>query len=236
MPLTQYQLQRIHDAHRWYENVYCPLDGHSPESIRYMALWAVFNAIYNIADYPKVTLRSVSSNEGVINLYIRGRDEATKLRFISRQFAQDDQFAASLIRENSQFIIYLSQRIPDVWQPPGITSLHFNHNDQNYTLDLSTLHGIASLDNRLFLQDGTVLFQYHHLDYDLNSDDLPRDLGKFYRQLIFILYQLRNNIVHGGSASFFMEKNDLSQGAMRLLNSLILYLFDHPDLLHQNIT
>ena len=235
MPISEYQRQRINDVRQWYEDVYRHLEGNAPESIRYMALWAVFNALYNIADYPNVALRSVSPDDGTIKPYIHGRNDDKKLRFISRRFMQDYQFTASLIRDNEEFITYLSQRTPDVQQPPGTTLLRFNHVNQSYTLDLSTLHGIASLDNRLFLQDGSVLFQYHHLDMDLNPDGLPRDKPKFYRQLVFMLYQLRNNIVHGGSASFFMHKTELTIGAMRLLNSLVqILIFNHPELLQQD--
>jgi hypothetical protein len=176
----------------------------------------------------------VSDDDGRIKPYIRGRDEDKKLRLISRRFVQDDQFTASLIRDNREFIIYLSKRTPDVQQPSGTTSLRFNHNNQSYTINLSTLYGIASLDNRLFQQDGTVLFQYHHLDLDLNPDGLPRDRQKFYRQLVYMLYLLRNNIVHGGSAAFFQRKTELTTGAMRLLNSLVQYLLNHPELLQQD--
>jgi hypothetical protein len=234
MALSDYQLQRVNDVRQWYENVYRSLGGNAPESIRYMTLWAIFNALYNIADYPRVALRGVSIDDGKIKPYIRGRNEDTKLRFISRCFAHDDQFTSSLIQENRRFITRLSHRTPEVQQPLGTTSIQFEHNNLSYTLDLSNLHGIASLDNRVLLHNGMTLFQYFHLDLCLNPDCVPTDRPKFYRQLVFMLYQLRNNIVHGGSAAFFMNKTELSIGALRVLNSLIQYLFNHEELLGQN--
>jgi len=48
-----------------------------------------------------------------------------------------------------------------------------------YTLDLSTLHGIASLDNRLVRENGSVLFQYHHLGYDLDSNAVSFKTANF---------------------------------------------------------
>jgi hypothetical protein len=96
------------------------------------------------------------------------------------------------------------------------------------------LHGIASIDNRLVLDDGTVLFQYQHLDLNLNKDNFPNDCRKLFRQLIFVLYQLRNNIVHGGSAAYFMQKTELSTGAIRLLDDIVWYILGHPELLEQD--
>jgi len=234
MPITDYQHQRVQDVQHWYEDVYCALDGHVPESIRYMALWAVFNALYNIADYPKVTLKTVSSDEGKIRPYIRGRDDDKKLRFIARKLSQDSRFVESVFQNHSEFITYLSQRTPEVQQPPDTKTIQFEHNYQKYTINLSDLHGIASIDNRFFLPDGKVLFQYHYIDLDLSQDNLPKDARKFFLQLLNMLYQLRNNIVHGGSAAYIMQKVDLSTRAISLLDDIILYLFAHPELLDQD--
>lgn len=234
MALSNYQLERVTDVRRWYEDVHRPLDGHASESVRYMTLWAVFNALYNIADYPKVELRSVSVDDGKTKPYIRGRDDDKKLRFISRSISKDMELVTSIFRNHFEFINHLAQRRPEVHQPSGIASINFEHNGQSYALDLSDLHGIASIDNRLFLESGSVLFQYHHLELILNKNNLPKDRQKFFRQLIFILYQLRNNIVHGGSAAFFMQKTELSIGAMRLLDEIVRYLMEHPKLLEQD--
>ncbi len=234
MALSDYQRERVNDVRQWYKNIYRPLEGNAPESIRYMTLWAVFNALYNIADYPKVELRSVSLDDGKTKPYIRGRDDDKKLRFISRSISKDTELVASIFQNHIEFINRLAQRRPEVHQPSGVTSINFEHNGQNYSLNLSGLHGIASIDNRLFLGDGSVLFQYHHLELNLNKDNLPKDRQKFFRQLIFVLYQLRNNIVHGGSAAFFMHKTELSIGAMRLLDHIVRHIFDHSELLEQD--
>jgi hypothetical protein len=234
MSLSNYQLERVEDVRRWYEYVHCPLDGHIPESVRYMTLWAVFNALYNIADYPKVELKSVSSDDGKTKPYIHGRNEDKKLRFISRSISKDTALVSSIMHDHFEFINLLAQRRPEVHQPLGVTSLNFEHGGQSYSLDLSNLQGIASIDNRLLLEDGSVLFQYHHLELNLNKEDLPKDRQKFFRQLIFMLYQLRNNIVHGGSAAFFMRKTELSTGAIRLLDAIVRHILVHPELLEQD--
>lgn len=236
MALTDYQRERVNDVRQWYENIYCLLDGHAPESIRYMTLWAVFNALYNIADYPKVKLKKVSEDEGKPNPNIRGQKEKEKLVFISKSISKDKKLVASIFQNHIEFIKHLAQRRPEVHQPPGVTSINFEHNGQNYSLNLSGLYGIASIDNRLFLDDGSVLFQYHHLELNLNKDKLPKDPQKFFKQLIFMLYQLRNNIVHGGSAAFFMQKTELSSGAISLLDDIVRHLLDHPELLEQDGT
>jgi hypothetical protein len=234
MALSSYQVERVADVRRWYEDIHRPLDGHAPESVRYMSLWAVFNALYNIADYPKVELKSVSSDDGKTKPYIHGRNDDKKLRFISRSISKDTPLVISILNNHFEFINLLAQRRPEVHQPSGVTSINFEHSGQSYTLELSDLYGIASIDNRLFLENGSVLFHYHHLELDLDKDNLPKDCQKFCRQLIFVLYQLRNNIVHGGSAAFFMRKTELSIGAMRLLDDIVRHLLDHPELLEQD--
>lgn len=234
MDLSNYQLERVTDVRRWYEDVHRPLDGHAPESVRYMTLWAVFNALYNIADYPKVEIRSVSIEDNKTKPKIRGRDDEKKLRFIARSISKDTELVTSIVHDHFEFINFLVQRNPEVYQPSGVTSINFEHNGQSYTLDLSNLYGIASIDNRLFLKNGSVLFQYHYIELDLDTDNLPKDRPKFFRQLIFVLYQLRNNIVHGGSAAFFMRKTELSIGAIRLLDDIVRHILDHPELLEQD--
>lgn len=234
MTLSNYQLERVADVRRWYEDIHRPLDGHAPESVRYMTLWAVFNALYNIADYPKVELKSVSSDDGKTKPYIHGRNDDKKLRFISRSISKDISLVTTIMQDHFEFINLLTQRKPEVHQPSGVTSIDFEHDGQSYTLDLTDLHGIASIDNRLFLKNGSVLFQYHHIELNLNKDNLPKDRQKFFRQLLYILYQLRNNIVHGGSAAFFMRKTQLSIGAIRLLDDIVRHLLDHPELLEQD--
>jgi hypothetical protein len=234
MTISEYQGERVDNVRSWYEQIYLPLDGHVPESIRYMTLWAVFNALYNIADYPKVKLRSVSSDEGIIKPYIRGRDDDKKLRYISRQLAKDNELIADVFRNHEAFVKELAQRKPEIQQPLETELIQFEFNTQTFTLNLSELQGIASIDNRVFLENGAVLFQYHHLDLDLNKDGLPKDRPKFFRQVAFMLYQLRNNIVHGGSAAFFSHKTKLTVGAISLLNAIVQYLLNHSELLEQD--
>lgn len=181
-----------------------------------------------------MTLRSVSTDDGITKPYIRGRDDDKKLRFISRKLSRDTQFVTSIFRDHLDFITHLAQRTPEVQQPPNTTTIQFEHEHQSYTLNLSDLHGIASIDNRLFLENGKVLFQYHCLDLDLAQDNLPKDRRNFILQLLYMLYQLRNNIVHGGSAAYFMQKTHLSIGAIRLLDAIVRHLLDHPELLEQD--
>jgi len=190
--------------------------------------------LYNIADYPKTKLKNVSTDDdGQVKPYIRGRNEDKKLRFVSSRLSQDPNFVASILQDKREFITYLAQRPPEIQQPQGTQEIEFEFENESYTIDLSELRGIGSLDNRILLDNGTILFQYHHLDLDLNQDGTPRNPHKFFKQLIYMLYQLRNNIVHGGSAAFFMRKTELTIGAMSLLESFCERIFKHHDLLEQ---
>lgn len=229
MTLSDYQNQRVEDVRLWYRDVYCQLGDDVPVSIRYMTLWAIFNALYNIADYPKVALKSVSVIDGKIIPKIFGRKEGKKLSSISKCFANNEEFTTILVENHKNFIKHLSLRTPQVQQPENTTSIRFECEGHDYTIDLTHLHGIASLDNRVILNNGEVLFQYYFLDFRYEQNILPIEPQKFYKQLVFMLYQLRNNIVHGGSAAFFMDKKELSEGAIGILDSLIQYLFSHPD-------
>ena len=235
MALSEHQTQRLHDVQAWYHDIYRPLDGHAPVSVQYMALWAVFNALYNVADYPNIKLKNVSANDGRVKPYIRGRDEDTKIRFITRRLSQDPQFVASMLQNNQEFIRYLAERTPNIEQPSGVQEIEFDFKNKSYTIDLTELHGIGSLDHRMFLDNGRVLFQYHYLCLDLDKGGIPKNSQKFLLQLIYMLYQLRNNIVHGGSAAFFMKKTELTIGAMRLLQSICEHLFTHTHLLDQEL-
>jgi len=232
--MSKYQLQRVQDAQQWYEQVYRTLGESVPISIRYMTLWAVFNALYNIADYPNVSLKKVIQEGEKIKPVIYGSHERDKLTHISKIISKNIDFVHDLISRNRAFITLLSRRRPVVEQPEGITTIDFTHNTQAYKIDLSQIWGIASLDNRKIQEDGTVLFQYASLDSELNPETLiPEDPKIFTDQIIFMLYQLRNNIVHGGSTAFFMEKTRLSSGAIHILNDLVRYLLDQPQLLQQ---
>jgi hypothetical protein len=233
MSLTAYQKQRLQDVQSWYQDIYRSLDGYAPVSVQYMALWAVFNALYNIADLPKVKLRSVSTDDERIKPYMRGRNEDKKIRFVARQLSQDADFVTLVMQGNKEFIEYLAERLPEVEQPSGTEEIQFEFEKKTYIIDLNELHGLGSLDNRIILANGEVLFQYYSLDLDLDQDGIPTNSQNFLLQLIFMLYQLRNNIVHGGAAAFFSHKTELTIGAMQLLQSICRYLFDHPNLLEQ---
>lgn len=233
MTLSKYQTQRLLDVRSWYEEIYRPLDGHAPVSVQYMALWALFNALYNIADYPKMKLRSVSTEDGHVKPYIRGRKEDKKIRFVARQLSQDADFVTSLMKNNQRFIRYLAERTPEIEQPSETEKVQFEFEKNAYTIDLTELHGLGSLDNRIILDNGEVLFQYHSLDLDLDENGVPKNLQKFLIQLLYMLYQLRNNIVHGGAAAFFLHKTELTIGAMQILQSICEHLFGNQDFLEQ---
>lgn len=64
--LRNYQQNRLSDVREWYRKFYLYRASHEedpvdPVVIRYLILWAVFNALYNIPDMPN---RRVSSVEG----------------------------------------------------------------------------------------------------------------------------------------------------------------------------
>lgn len=235
MAITNYQIERIQDIRSWYAQIYQTLEENIPISIRYLSLWAVFNSIYNLADYPKVKLKGVSINDGRIIPSIRGRDDDKKLRFIARQLSIDLVFVKDFIQTHFEIIEALANRTPEVNQPTGTETIVFEFDSKKFGINLAELHGIASIDNRITQNDGTVLFQYRYLDLDLSKENVPNEPYKFFLQLLLVLYQLRNNITHGGSVAFYMNKSDLSSGAIMILNTIVQHLLSHQELLDQDM-
>ena len=127
---------------------------------------------------------------------------------------------------------WFSTRRPTVQQPKEIESISYSCNDQNYTFDLEDVKGIASTDNRVILPTGEgIVFQYCLLDLELDDSKNPKDPNRFIEQLIFCLYQIRNNIVHGGSATFGMQKKELASQSNEILEKIIDHLFSYNELL-----
>jgi len=88
MALTEFQHQCITDTREWFEAVYRPWMDMLLKAYDTWALWAVFNALYNVADYPKVSLRGVSSDGGKTIPIIHGRMKIKNFALLQRDWLQ----------------------------------------------------------------------------------------------------------------------------------------------------
>lgn len=137
----------------------------------------------------------------------------------------------TLIGKNYEVLKELANHCPTVGQPDGTIELTYEVIGKKCRLDTSKLRGVASLDRRLVREDGSVLFMY--APFHLNRNDVETTAGRerLIKELVFVLYQIRNNIVHGGSASFFMMEAPLAAGTLQILEDLVEYLFERPNIL-----
>lgn len=225
--ITKYQQTRTQDIHEWYKEKY-----HrsiiTDDQIKYIVLWAVFNALYNVLDYPKREVRGVDGNVP----RIWGSRESEKLKRIAKIIAKEEMLINMIIGNHLDSLQRLSGRHPTVHQPNQVEVLEYEYQNQHYTFDTRLVKGIASTDNRIILPDYEgIIFQYQLLILDLDRDRFPNYPDEFIEQLVFYLYQIRNNIVHGGTATFSMDKKSLADDGMRILDEIIVYLFEHQELL-----
>ena len=224
--IRQYQLERIEAIRCWFHEYY--IDGLDP-MISYIILWAVFNALYNTIDLPNNVIRGAYTEEIPPNPYIKGSGERQKIDALSQKISTDEAFIRTLMERHSFHIHELSTHIPSVTQPNKIRELKFtpdNNDDHEYVFNLNEVRGVASLDNRKFLEDGSVLFQYRRLNLDLDDNHYPRNPCNFLKQLSLVLYQIRNNIVHGGTAAYNMKEKPLLVFALPILEEIVRYLIE----------
>lgn len=227
MDITDYQKTRIKDIHNWYISKNQNSQIHDVQ-IQYIVLWAVFNALYNVLDYPKREVRGVDGNIP----RIWGSSESQKLKQIAKVIAKEEMAIKIIIGKHLESVQRFASRHPTVRQPNQKGVLEYEYQNQKYTFDVGQVEGIASTDNRIILPDdeGTI-FHYQQLNLDLDRERFPNYPEKFIEQLVFYLYQIRNNIVHGGTASFSMDKKSIADDGMRILDEIIKYLFRHQELL-----
>jgi hypothetical protein len=232
--VREFQRERLRDIRSWYQVNYKTLGEHVAPLIRYIVLWSVFNAIYNVADLKNERgVRVKPQANGRIKLQIKGvNGDRKRIENIAGLVASDREFVRKLVYEHRDVLEYLAKRQPDVIQPDGVTVIKFEKDGKSCEFELDKVRGIASLDNRLFMPDGAVLFEYADLDIEFaEEDEIAIDEHRFMKQLALMLYQLRNNIVHGGSASFGMMKEELVKQTIDILNQVVEYLLGHAELI-----
>jgi hypothetical protein len=126
-------------------------------------------------------------------------------------------------------------RIPAVAQREGVDPAEqmpivYKDQDGEWVEDLfspTAIHGIASLDHRLFLADGYKFFEYAAIESPWDAEGNLIDLEITVKQLLNILYQLRNNVVHGGVVSD--KRKSIINDALPILQKFVELVFANVD-------
>ncbi|CAG0983956.1 hypothetical protein ANRL4_02050 [Anaerolineae bacterium] len=228
-----FQRERLRDIRDWYKRIYRPLRNNSQPLIRYIVLWSVFNALYNVADLSNTPIIQdvIPLSDGRVKPRIRRTGDRNKVVNIAAQVANDKDFVRQLAGKYKEALTDLATRRPSVSQPNDTSEIRFEKDGTSYVIQLDEVVGIASLDNRMFLPDGTVLFEYANLDIQFDDKGgLVTNEESLMHQIMLMLYQLRNNIVHGGSAAFGMMKKHLVEQTVHILEDIVDYLLTHEKL------
>jgi hypothetical protein len=229
-PLREYQLTRITNIEAWYRRIAAPhVTPGQDSSVRYLLLWTTLNALYNVLDMPKRRLRRPDSTTLRPRLDKRGED--AKLRELARVLAKDVAFASDLLVRHRDFLRRVSRRSPAVTQPDEAEEIHYEVDGQEYVFTPKRARGIASLDRRVILADGHKVYEYSMLNWPISEDAVIADTERFVREALFVLYQIRNNVAHGGAAAFFKRGDKVSEGAMAILDDFVRYMFENHEIL-----
>ena len=223
MEWKQIQQERLSNVRQWYWYYYVE---DRPCIIRYMVLWAVFNALYNLAYLPKRKVTGIHEEDGhrIPNIWCMGEKEILK-KFAVHLSRQDGLLTQLLQGDTRRSLEEFSSRMPNISQPTEEIDIEVD----GEIISVDEFQGIASIDRRIYRDDGSVIYQYAPFDFDLNENDQPVDKVRMMRQLILFLYQLRNNIVHGGSA-FISTRKLITEQALPVLKTIVDYILDHEEL------
>lgn len=235
----KFQFDRVSKIHEWYQQYYenAPL---SDPLIQYIVLWSVFNALYNTYDLPnnkleeKIRGRYKFRNRlGHMLPIIKVSKDSDRVSKFGSILASSDTFATLLNEDElKRHIGNLVERIPSVIQDEEVDVNQaipiILQNDKNvWAIEAdftpASIQGIASLDHRLFLTDGYIFFEYAAIDNPWNDDGQFINVEKTTMQLLNGLYQLRNNIVHGGSAAY--SNKEIIYEAVPILDAIVKFVF-----------
>ena len=89
------------------------------------------------------------------------------------------------------------------------------------------IRGVSSLDHRLFLSDGYMFFEYAAIERPWSQQGELTDPEKTIKQLLTVLYQLRNNVVHGGVVSD--KRKSIINDALPILQKIVEFVFANVD-------
>jgi hypothetical protein len=224
MDWERIQQRRLENIREWHLQNYVDAGG-VPRVVRYIAFWAVFNALYNVAYLPKRRVKSVRKN-GIP--YIRYKDDKSMIDEFSKHPSGQSELVKELIEEHLESLQEFSSRRPNVDQPHPEITVEVEGEERVFKTE--DFRGIASIDHRYYLENGSILYEYTYFDLDLNERGEPNDSDKFMQQLLLFLYQLRNNIVHGGSAS--IETQELiTNKAIPVLETIVKYVLTHEEVI-----
>jgi len=227
MNWSDLQSKRLENIREWYVDNYVETP-YLPSVIKYMVLWAVLNALYNLAYLPARSISKVSEVDGYRIPLISTGAESEILKKFARKLSEHDGLISQLMCEDILgYLQEFAHRRPDVYQPNQKICCEVKNKPYTFTVD--EFRGIASIDRRVYRDDGSVLYQYSPFDLKLDEAGRPQDRTKFMRQLVRFLYQLRNNIVHGGSA-FVSTKKMIATQALPVLETIVDYVFAHDEL------
>jgi Apea-like HEPN len=238
---NKFQLERVQNICEWYQEHYKHPQNNDP-IIKYIILWSVFNALYNTSDLPNNHLPEKIN--GRYRFYDRDgyklpaiivNGDSDRVKKIAKKLADLDTFTALFdqpkLRRRIRIFV---DRIPTVTQDERIDvnramPIAFKKNKQLIEEEFvpASIRGVASLDNRLFLTDGYKFFVYASIDKPSYKDGKLIDKEKTTKQLLNVLYQLRNNVVHGGTAASI--KKEIILDALPILQAIVEFIFDNRD-------
>ncbi len=231
--LRIYQQERITHIRNWYQMWSdLHLDKELDSSVRYLLAWTVFNALYNVADMPNRKPKKPSQSTGQPR--VSWTRERSKLKKIAHRLAANGDFIQDLYRRNRDFCDQLASRTPQVSQPDPVDEIPYEVDGEVFIFHSNEIRGVASLDNRVILDGGYKLFEYETLVIEKRKDGTLIDPKIFIRHMVFVLYQIRNNVAHGGSAAFFLRGNKVSEGAITVLDHIVRHLLKNQDILLSN--
>ncbi len=237
-----FQQDKVHQIHAWYAEHYKHAYIDDP-LIKYIVLWSVFNALYNIYDVPNNKLPEKMRGRykfkkrfGYQVPIIIVSGDSDRLRKFAKRLASLETFVdvvnhASTRNRINAFV----SRIPAVAQREGmdlteqvpIVSKDENGEWVDNLFSPTAVHGVASLDHRLFLADGYKFFEYAAIESPWNEKGDLINLDTTTKQLLNVLYQLRNNVVHGGVVSD--KRKSIINDALPILQRIVDFVFATAD-------
>jgi hypothetical protein len=237
-----FQQDKVNKIHAWYVEHYEHAYVDDP-LIKYIVLWSVFNALYNVYDVPNNKLPEKMQGRYkfkkrfgyMVPIIIVARD-SDRIKKFAKKLASLESLVDIVHHDNmrNQINAFVN-RIPAVAQREGAdlteqVPIVYKNEDGEWVEDLfspTAIHGVASLDHRLFLANGYKFFEYAAIQSPWNEKGDLIDLDITAKQLLNVLYQLRNNVVHGGVVSD--KRKSIISDALPILQKFVEFVFATVD-------
>ncbi|HLO16900.1 MAG TPA: hypothetical protein VK206_18845 [Anaerolineales bacterium] len=237
-----FQRDKVHKIRSWYAEHYEHASVDDP-LIKYIVLWSVFNALYNVYDAPNNKLPEKMHGRykfkkrfGYKVPIIIVAGDSDRLRKFAKKLASLESLVDIVNHASMRNLIdAFVNRIPAVAQREGVdpteqVPIVYKDEDGEWVEDLfspTAIHGVASLDHRLFLADGYKFFEFAAIESPWNDEGDLIDLEITAKQLLNVLYQLRNNVVHGGVVSD--KRKSIINDALPILQKFVEFVFSNVD-------